>query len=50
MKKINRKNFIKGAAALGLTGVGALTFLSGCGNEKKGPGSQKKKVKNHAVI
>ena len=43
MKKINRKNFIKGAAALGFTGVGALTFLSGCGNEKKGPGSAEEK-------
>lgn len=40
MQKINRKNFIKSAAALSLTGIGAITFLSSCGNEKKGPASE----------
>jgi hypothetical protein len=40
MKKINRKNFLKSAAALSLTGAGAVTFLAGCGNEKKEPESE----------
>jgi hypothetical protein len=41
MEKINRKNFLKNAAALTLTGIGVLGFLESCGNEKKGSEPQK---------
>ncbi len=41
MKKIDRKNFIKGAAALTLSGFGAVTFLAGCGKKKEEPGETK---------
>jgi hypothetical protein len=42
MKKINRKNFIKGTAAIALSGLGAITFLSGCGRKKEEPEETKK--------
>ncbi|MFZ0453245.1 MAG: twin-arginine translocation signal domain-containing protein [Ignavibacteriaceae bacterium] len=41
MQKINRKNFLKGTAALTLSGFGAVTFLAGCGKKKEEPGEAK---------
>ncbi len=40
MEKIDRKKFFKHAAALSFTGLGAITFLAGCG-KKNEPGSAK---------
>ena len=40
MKKINRKNFLKHTAALSFTGLGVITFLSGCGKGQKEPASE----------
>ena len=41
MQKIDRKKFLKHAAALSFTGIGAITFLSGCGKKKEEPGEAK---------
>ena len=41
MEKINRKKFLKNAVALSFTGLGAVTFLAGCG-KKNEPGQVKK--------
>jgi hypothetical protein len=42
MEKINRKKFLKNAAALGFTGFSAITFLSGCGEKKEESGETMK--------
>jgi hypothetical protein len=41
MKKIDRRNFIKSSVVLSFSGLGAVTFLSGCGNKKEEPGEAK---------
>lgn len=41
MEKIDRKKFLKSAAALSFTGLGAITFLSGCGKKKEESGETK---------